>query len=319
MNAQLPELDQALLAGYGCDEQGGYLLLDELGGERWRRRRCAVLGAQLTLQQLPLAAAHSPSRASLALAGSPDRWCSGRFDLSSGKGEPCPEQAQLRDDGLEQCLACRRATGFNPAFYFATEVSPQQHARNQEPHVVYLAHFGAGTYKVGMTHARRGIHRLLEQGARMGLLLAKLPDAYQARALEELIARELGVPETVRSARKRHLLGAPFASAAVRSDLLALAEQVRNAEPCIGLQPELVELDRFYGGSALFANAMTDLSDTKPLSISGRCLGMIGDVLITLQGGQHYMLSIGELVCHRVRVSGREQPNRMVGQMRLPF
>lgn len=319
MSAPLPELDQALLAGYGCDEDGGYLVLDELGGARWRRRRCALLGAQLTLQQLPPAAALGSSRGPLTQEATRDRWCSGRFDLSSGGGEPCPEQAELRDDAFEQCLACRRATGFNPAFYFAPEVSPQQHARNLEPHLVYLAHFGAGTFKVGMTHARRGIHRLLEQGARMGLLLARLPDAYQARALEERIARELGVPETVRAARKRHLLGAPFASNAVRSELLAVAQQVRNIAPNATLQPELVELDRYYGGSALFANAMTDLSETAPLAISGQCVGMIGDVLITLQGSQHYMLSIGDLVCRRVRVTAREQPNRVVGQMRLPF
>lgn len=313
MNGPPPELDQALLAGYGCDEDGGYLVLDELGS-RWRRRRCNVLGAQLTLQQLPPAAAHGAA----AEAGF-DRWCTGRFDLSSGRGEPCPDQAQLRDDAFEQCLACRRATGFNPAFYFAPEVSPQQQARNLEPHMVYLAHFGAGTFKVGMTHARRGIHRLLEQGARMGLLLAQFPDAHQARALEERMARELGVPETVRSARKRHLLGAPFAPAAVRSELLAIAAQARNADPCVAMQPELVELDRYYGGSALFTHTMTDLSETTPLSISGRCVGMIGDVLITAQSGQHYMLAIGELVCRRIRVTGREQPNRLIGQMRLPF
>jgi hypothetical protein len=85
------------------------------------------------------------------------------------------------------------------------------------------------------------------------------------------------------------------------------------------LQPEVVELDRYYGGSELFANTMTDLSETSPPSISGRCVGMIGDVLITLQAGRHYMLSIGDLVCRRVRLSGREQPNRVIGQMSLLF
>jgi hypothetical protein len=316
----VPELEQGVLAGYGCDTEGGYLVLDDLGGQRWQRRRCAVLGAQLTLQlMLPAASSSHPPRSPLVAESARDRWCSGRFDLGSGKGEPCPEQAQLREETFEQCLACRRATGFNPAFYFAPEVSPQQQARNREPHLVYLAHFGAGTFKVGMTHARRGIHRLLEQGARMGLLLARLPDAHQARALEERIARELGVAETVRAARKRHLLGAPFAPTIVRSELLAVAERVRVTAPSLPLQPELVELDRYYGGSELFANTMTDLSETSPPSISGRCVGMIGDVLITVQGGRHYMLSIGDLVCRRVRLSGREQPNRVIGQMSLLF
>lgn len=317
---EIPNLDQGLLAGYGCDNQGGYLVVDDLGVQPWQRRRCAVLGAQLTLQLVPPAASGSlPPRSALAAESARDRWCSGRYDLGSGKSEPCPEQAELREESFEQCLACRRATGFNPAFYFSPEVSPQQQARNLEPHLVYLAHFGAGTFKVGITHARRGIHRLLEQGARMGLLLGRLPDAHQARALEERIARELGVSETVRSARKRHLLGAPFVPAAVRSELLAVAERVHSTDPNLPLQPEVVELDRFYGGSELFANTMTDLSETSPPSISGRCVGMIGDVLITLQAGRHYMLSVADLVCRRVRLSGGEQPNRVIGQMRLPF
>jgi hypothetical protein len=318
MKQELPELEHGLLAGYGCDEAGGYLVLDDVSGATWRRVRCHVLDAQLTLQQLAPPAS-SAAAATEAASAAQRRWCSGRFDLSSGKGTPCPERAELRDESFEQCLACRRATGFNPAFYFAAEVSPQQQARNLEPHLVYLAHFGAGTFKVGMTHARRGIHRLLEQGARMGLLLARFPDAHQARALEERVARELGVAETVRSARKRHLLGAPFVAAAVRDELLAVAQRVRVSDPTACLQPELVELDRYYGGSAVFANTLTDLSETAPLAISGRCVGMIGDVLITRQGSRYYMLSVGELLCRRVRLSSREQPNRVLGQMSLLF
>lgn len=318
MKEEAPELDQGLLAGYGCDDDGGYLVLDDLSHSPWQRRRFHVLGSQLTLcQAVPANARAAAGGAPLPAGG--DRWCSGRFDLSSGKGEPCPEAAQLRDDSFEQCMACRRATGFNPAFYFAQEVSPQQQARNREPHLVYLAHFGASTVKVGMTHARRGLHRLLEQGARMGLLLAQFPDAHQARALEERVARDLGVLETVRSARKRHLLGAPFSAAVVREELLAVAQRVRSVDPSTALQPELLELDRYYGGSALFRSTMTDLSETLPLSISGHCAGMIGDVLITVQNGAHYMLSIGDLLCRRVHVSGRVQTNRVQGQMRLPF
>src|SRR5262249_944842 len=145
--------------------------------------------------------------------------------------EPCPDRTRLRDESFEQCVACHRATGFNPAFYNATELSPQQQLRNLEPHLVYLAHFGAGTLKVGMTHARRGVYRRLAQGARMGVLPARFADAYRARALEERIARDLDVAEAIRPARKRHLLGAPFSSSAVRAELLAWVERVRVLEP----------------------------------------------------------------------------------------
>jgi Protein of unknown function (DUF2797) len=297
----VPELEQGLLVAYGCDSAGGYLVLDDVSTPRWQRRRLGVLGAHFTLQ-----------------AG-PGRSCTGRCDLQNGTSEPCPDRVELQGDTSEQCAACRRATGFNPAFYFAPEISPQQRLRNLEPHLVYLAHFGAGTFKVGMTHARRGVHRLLEQGARMGVLLARFADAYRARALEERISRELGVPETVRGTRKRHLLGAPFSPSAVRTELEVLVEQVRCTDPDLDLNPEFVELDPYYGGSALFESALTDLSETEPLTISGRCVGMIGDILVADQAGQRFLLSVGALVSRRVRLTRGERANRVVGQMRLPF
>jgi hypothetical protein len=301
VSTEVPQLEQGLLAGYGCDAQGGYLVVDDLSQPEWQRRRFGVLGAALTLQARP------------------ERFCTGRFDLAKGTSQPCPDRAPLRDDSYEQCLACHRSTGFNPAFYNAPELSPQQQLRNLEPHLVYLAHFGGGTLKVGMTHERRGVYRLLEQGARMGVLLARFADAYRARALEERIARDLDIAEAVRPARKRHLLGAPFSNLAVRAELQACVEQIRALEPGVPLQPELLELDRYYGGSALFESSFTDLSETQPLAISGRCVGMIGDVLLATQGGQRFMLSLGGLVAQRVRLLPGEQRNRIVGQLRLPF
>jgi hypothetical protein len=319
----IPETDQGLLAGYGCavvgdgsGARGGYLLIDELaevggasavGGER---RRCIfVEGARLTLQALP------------------GRYCTGRANLASGRSQPCPDRAVLGDGPGEQCGDCFRATGFNPAFYFAPRISPEQQRRNQEPHVVYLAHFGAGTLKVGMTYERRGIGRLLEQGARAGALLARFPDAYAARELEECIARELGVPEAIRTARKRHLLGAPFSAAIARAELEAETRRIAELRRDLELRPELLDLDAYYGGSALFEPplcdprlgdaSLQDLSESEPRAISGLCLGMIGDVLITAQGGRRFMLSVGDLVAQRVRLSSHEQPNRVMGQLTL--
>ncbi|HVZ33517.1 MAG TPA: DUF2797 domain-containing protein, partial [Polyangiaceae bacterium] len=198
---EVPETDRAVLAGYGCDERGGYLIVDELEEQAWRRQWLRLKSSRFTLQ---------------ALSG---RYCTGRHDLKSGRSQPCPERAELGPPPYEQCNECFRATGFNPAFYNAMSISPEQQRRNREPHVVYLAHFGAGTLKVGMTYERRGIGRLLEQGARAAALLARFPDAYAARELEERVARVLGIPEAIRPARKRHLLGAPFSPEQARLEL----------------------------------------------------------------------------------------------------
>jgi hypothetical protein len=276
-------------------------VLDDRRCSPWRRGRFAVRGARFTVQ------------------ASGGRHCTGRHDLATGQSQPCPEGASLEPEQPEQCTRCWRATGFNPAFYHALDVSPQQERRNLEPHVVYLAHFGCSTIKVGMTHERRGIARLLEQGARAGVVLQRFEDAHRARALEEAIARELGVLETVRAARKRHLLGAPFALATAERELEEQIERVRELGAEIAQSPEVQCFDRFYGGPALFAHALTDLSETEPLAISGTCQGMIGDVLVMQQGNRHYMLSLGNLVSQRVRLSASEQPNRLMGQLGLPF
>jgi uncharacterized protein DUF2797 len=115
--------------------------------------------------------------------------CTGRYDLETGPSSTCRELAGGMDAESEQCGACFTATGFNPAFYRAARVSPQQRRRSRQPHVVCLASFGVGTFEVGITHAPRRLSRLLEQGARVGAVIASFEDA-----------------ETVRATRKRQLL-----------------------------------------------------------------------------------------------------------------
>ena len=60
-------------------------------------------------------------------------------------------------------------------------------------------------------------------------------------------------------------------------------------------------------------------SDPFGALISGRCLGMIGDVLVFAQGGRRFLLSVGALVAQQVQLGTKEQPNRVVGQQTLAF
>jgi hypothetical protein len=294
------ESDPLLLAGYGHDERGPYLVLDDLQRAPWQRQTFFVRDQTFTLGRCE------------------GRHCVGRYDLEAGQSAPCPKRASL-DATYEQCSDCFVATGFNPAFYNTPRISPQQRRRNLEPHAVYLVSFGLGALKVGMTHAPRRLARLLEQGARLGSIIAELPDADRARALEASIASNFDASEFVRTARKRQLLGMPLSLGAARAELAATLARVVERHPDVARPGPILELDGHYLGAQRLPSSLTDLSETDPPSISGRCIGMIGDVLVMAQGDRHYILSIGESIGHRVSIERLERENRFVGQLGLPF
>lgn len=301
-SAAFPDADQwTILSGHGCGEQGPYLVLDTLNREPWQRQSVAIRERVFTFTRCE------------------ERHCTGRYDLETGRGVPCPGRARLMDAAHDQCGACFAATGFNPAFYNASQISAQQRRRNAEPHVVYLVSFGVGALKVGMTHAPRRLARLLEQGARLGAVIASFPNADAARELEASIVAELGVAESVRAARKRQLLGVPLALDAARAELAASIERVAAHHPGVDARAPIAALDRYYFGAAALPGTLTDLSETLPHCISGRCLGLIGDVLVVSQGARHFMLSIGDSVASRVRLEPGERENRFTGQLGLPF
>jgi hypothetical protein len=276
----------------------------------WSRHTLRVAGERLTLE------ARSTSEAAV-------RYCTGRYDLRAGRGEPCPDRAALALENAppsrSQCDRCFAATGFNPAFYFAQQISPQQRERNRSAHCVYLAWFGPSTLKVGMTHAPRKLSRLLEQGARLGAILGTFETADRARELEATIARDFDVSETVRSSRKRQLLCGQHALPAARHQLSSMVADIAALLPGVNPRAEVLELDRYYGARDLLAAAPADLCSTQPLAISGRCLGMIGDILITQHSGQRYMLSIGALLGQSIRVHSSERVNRLMGQLGFSF
>ena len=295
---ELPE--HGVLAGYGCGEQGPYLVIDDLSRAPWQRQVIFIRDRVLTFSRRD------------------ERHCSGRHDLETGRSIPCPDQVRL-GSVHEQCGACFAATGFNPAFYNAPQVSPQQRKRNLEPHVVYLVSFGRGALKVGITYAPRRLSRLLEQGARLGVVIAHMPNADLARELEASIVQGFDVAESVRAAKKRQLLGIPLALPAARDELRTMLERVAASHPSVDRHAPIEELDRHYFGAQPLPSTITDLSETLPHCISGRCLGMIGDVLVAAQGERRFMLSLGDSVAHRIQLETRQRENRFVGQLGLPF
>ncbi|MEU3468487.1 DUF2797 domain-containing protein [Streptomyces sp. NPDC006687] len=129
----------------------------------------------------------------------------------AGKRTPCPAARTVPGRaGSAQCPECAR---LDRSFSVAADT----HAADPRPYRVYLAWFGPGMVKVGITAEERGTARLLEQGAVTWAWLGRGP-LMAARRTEELLRAALGVPDRIAYARKR----------AVRAGLPSEAERARE-------------------------------------------------------------------------------------------
>ena len=176
-----------VLVGHSFDGEGPYLQLADMDARE--QVRYHVFGKTFSLARLP------------------QRRCAGRYNLATGKREVCPLNVELPPDSKDDsCPACMEATGFNPSFYYAALVSPQQRAYNETPHYNYLAYFAPGFVKAGISAEARGVRRLLDQGARAARIVGRFENAYDARELEAALCAQRGIYETMRASKKMELL-----------------------------------------------------------------------------------------------------------------
>ncbi|MFF8381156.1 DUF2797 domain-containing protein [Streptomyces sp. NPDC015661] len=112
------------------------------------------------------------------------------------RGNPCPLEAVVpgRTTG-GRCPECARLDR-------AHSVAADTFLDDPQPYRVYLAWFGPGMTKVGITAEARGEARLLEQGAVAFSWLGRGP-LMAARRTEEVLRQALGVPDRVAYERKR--------------------------------------------------------------------------------------------------------------------
>ncbi|MGA5140939.1 DUF2797 domain-containing protein [Streptomyces azureus] len=112
------------------------------------------------------------------------------------RGHACPAGAAVsgRSTGA-RCEECARLDR-------AHSVAADTIADDPRPYHVYLAWFGPGMVKVGITAEERGSARLLEQGAVCFSWLGVGP-LMAARRTEELLRAALGVPDRIPYVEKR--------------------------------------------------------------------------------------------------------------------
>ncbi|MEU6661734.1 DUF2797 domain-containing protein [Streptomyces sp. NPDC046821] len=147
-----------------------------------------------------------------------------------GRHTACPTGAVLGGRGTRaQCGECA-------AVDRAHSVAADTVAGDPRPYHVYLAWFGDGMVKVGITGVGRGSARLLEQGAVAFTWLGRGP-LMAARRAEELLRSALGVPDRIPYARKR-AVRAELPSAGERAGELARAHATAVA---LDLWPESLE------------------------------------------------------------------------------
>ncbi|MFG2652739.1 DUF2797 domain-containing protein [Streptomyces sp. NPDC048436] len=137
----------------------------------------------------------------------------GRRECVGARGNPCPVAAAVPGRGTQaRCAECARLDR-------AHSVAADTIADDPRTYRVYLAWFGVGMVKVGITREERGPARLLEQGAVAFVWLGRGP-LMAARRAEELLRVALGVPDRISYARKR----------AVRASLPGVEERRRELE-----------------------------------------------------------------------------------------
>ncbi len=232
------------------------------------------------------------------------RYCTGWRDITAHTRHVCPDNATV-DSKYEECAACQKRTGFNPAFYHAASVSPQQEERNLQPHFLYLAHFGPGIVKVGISHAARKNSRLLEQGARSALVLDTFPTAHIARGYEAKIAALPGIAETVQLRQKLALLPTVYDAVTAAKELLQIKHTIQEKLGTSFDGALIASLDRHYHPSG--TPALTDAFDATPHHlVSGKVTGMQGTILFCRQQDTPIYLPLKKYVGYKVALSHTE-------------
>lgn len=229
------------------------------------------------------------------------RQCIGWRDITNGDRNVCPGISQL-DGKYEQCQACQERTGFNPAFYHATSVSAQQEARNQEPHILYLARFGKGVIKVGISYAKRERSRLLEQGARDAIILDTFPSAHIARQYEAKIAAMPGIAETLQLRKKLALLEQAYDHNEGMKELETAKQTIEEILKVSFNATDNINLDPVF-----FPNGAPDLSESFNTSeqniLTGAVKGSLGSLLFCEYNDTSVYLPIKKYVGYPVKLS----------------
>lgn len=234
------------------------------------------------------------------------RFCAGRYNILELEEFPCPTSERINDGSNNHCIPCFREIGFNPFFYNNpnNELSVTQRRYHALPHNVYLAYFGSGVFKVGISSVSRTQTRLHEQGARASYIIKSCSNAEEARYYENMINTGLEIPESIRSKTKRNLLTQPYQIDEANSRMIEMTDRIQSTFN-ISLDGLNIEdyTNWYFGDHRPNLSDMYDMSDRSPQSIGGKCIGLVGKNIIFEDGGSFFCTDLNQYRSHIVRIS----------------
>jgi hypothetical protein len=201
------------------------------------------------------------------------RGCAGRFD--GDKYIPCDSDA---------APYCERCGGIlpDPCVMCRGECTKREKTCNIE-HSVYLAIFSPDLVKVGVSKTRRLETRLMEQGADVGLEIARFPDGELARKRERELAATY--PDRVTFENKIEGLSQP-----VSSETLQMVYSRYDAE-------RVMRFDYFREKPWMKPIV---LEPHENMALSGRVPGVKGQALIIGKGSTLYAINLDGLIGYDV-------------------
>lgn len=132
------------------------------------------------------------------------------FSESEREHVPCPDRfPAVRGSQCERCFVVDDSRLIHD-FHRGGRVPPGLRSYLMQPHWLYVATFAHGASKIGTASQPRKWNRLAEQGAVVARYVALAEDGRVVRLLEDMVTREAGLAQQVRSAAKAAALTDPL-------------------------------------------------------------------------------------------------------------
>ncbi len=256
------------------------------------------------------------------------RFCVGYTGITvTGKGNvtdsrrnrrPCPLDAGIKR-GV-RCESCQLSHAMTPCLRCdgtdCRALPEMRKACLKSTAYVYLASFGGGRVKAGISRGKRVMRRWIEQGADVAMRVL-VGDGKEVRRFERRIQEELGALNHVRSVQKMDPVrkSTDIRTAVERLDKFRRGVHDTFSEESHFLEEPQVLLPIY--GLPEFDRRPVGLRVKEGLQVSGTVMGVKGPILFLEMGGLPRSLSLNRLLGHRIETDGVEKVRTQSGLERF--